>query len=116
MSQDSDDNDDDDEPPKMELGHDSSDNKDSDDKPDDAPGRPRPPLIRRSDDNDDTILVEDVLENDKSLEDFVEEADVIQEPPGRRMRTRAPPVPYQTSFKGKLYLGSSFLQIPFHHY
>ena len=32
------------------------------------------------------------------------------------MRTRAPPVPYQTSFRGKLYLGSLFLQVPVHHY
>jgi len=80
MSQDSDDDDDDDQPPKMELGYDSSDDEDSNDEPDDAPGRPRPPLIRRSDDDDDTILVEDVLENDESLEDIVEEADVIQKP------------------------------------
>ena len=61
--------------------YDSSDNEDSDDEIEDAPGRPRPPLNRRSDDNDYTILVEDVLENDESLEDFEEEADVIQEPP-----------------------------------
>ena len=32
------------------------------------------------------------------------------------VRTRAPPVPYQTSFRGKSYLGSSFLQVPIHHY
>ena len=67
----------------MEPGYDSSDDKDSNDKPDEPPGRPRPSLIRRSDDDDDTIIVEDVLEDDELLEDFEEEADVIQEPRGR---------------------------------
>ena len=59
MSQDSDD-DDDDQPPKMELGCDSSDDENSDDEPDDPPGRPIPPLIRQSDDDEGDIIVEDV--------------------------------------------------------
>ena len=104
---------------KMEVGYDSSDDKDSDyepdddedsdDDPDEPLGRPRPPLIRRSDDGDDSILVKDVLEDDEALEEFEEEADVTQEPLGRGMRTRAPPVPYQASFRNKSYPGRSSL-------
>ena len=117
MSQDSDDDDDDEQPPKMEVVYNSSDNKDSDDELDDAPGRPRPPLIRRTDDNEDTILVEDVLENDEALEDIMEEHDIIQEPQGRGMRTRRPPSDsYQATFWNQSYPGSLFRQIPVHHY
>ena len=86
-----------------------SSDEDSDDEPDDPPGRPRPPLIRRSDNNEDTIIAEDVLEDDELLEYFEEEADVIPEPRGRGVQTRAPPVPYQTSFKGQSYPRNSFL-------
>ena len=82
-SQDNDDDDDDDQPSKMEPGYDSSDNEDSDGELDDSPVRPIPPLIRRTDDDEDTIIVEDVLEDDELLEDFEEEAEVIQEPRGR---------------------------------
>ena len=46
----------------------------------------------------------------------MEESDVIQEPWGRGMRTRTPPLPYQTSFRGQSYPGSSFLKVPVHHY
>ena len=80
-------------------------------------GLDRPPLIRRSDDNEGIILVEDVLENDDALEDIIEEPDVIPEPLGRGMRTRRPPsAPYQASFRNQSYPGSSFLKVPVHHY
>ena len=115
-SKDDDDDDDDDQPPRMEPGYDSSDNKDINDEPDDPLGRPRLPLIRRSDDDEDNIIVEDILEDDELLKDSKEEADVIPEPRGRGMQTRAPPATYQTSFRGQLYPGSLFLQVPVHHY
>jgi len=86
-SQQIDDNDDQEQPPKLEVGYDSSDDEDSDDKPDDEPDDepmgPRPPLIRRSDDDEDTILVKDVLEEDEALEDIIEEPEVIRERLGR---------------------------------
>ena len=68
----------------MEPGYDSSDDEDSNDKLDVRhPGRPMLPLIKRHDDDEDTFIVEDVLEDDELLEDFAEEADVIPEPRGR---------------------------------
>ena len=96
-SQDDDDNDND-QPPKIEPGYDSSDDKDSDDEPDEPPVRPLPPLMKSSGDDEDTVIIEDVLEDDKLLEYFEEEADISAEPQGRGMRTRAPPAHYQTSF------------------
>ena len=47
----------------MVLNYDSSDDKDSDDESDDPPVRPMPPLIKHSDDDTDTVIVEDVLED-----------------------------------------------------
>ena len=110
-SQQLDDNDDEEQPPKLEVRYDSSDNDDSDDEPDDEPGRPRPPLIRRTDDHEDIILVKDVLENDEALEDIIEEPDVIPEPLGRGMRTRRPPSePYQPTFRTQSYPGTHSCQ------
>ena len=75
-----DDDDDDKKPPNMVVNYDSSDKEDSDNKSYDHHVMGMQPLMKCSDDANDTVIVEYVLENDEVSEDDEDEADVTPEP------------------------------------
>ena len=54
--------------------------KDSDDKSYDPPVTGMQPLMKHSDDANNTVIVDDVLEDDELLEDDKDKADVTPEP------------------------------------
>ena len=95
-------------PPKMVVNYDSYDSNISEDKSDDPP-----PCVKSNDGGDDannTVLVEAILEDDE------DDSDVTPGPHREGVTTRKPQIPYQTSFRGKTYPGSLFLQVPVHHH
>ena len=76
---------DDKKPPKMVVNYDSNSSldKDSDNDSYDPPVTGMQSLMKRSDDANDTVTVEDVLKDDEVLEDDDDKAGVTPEPLGR---------------------------------